>query len=95
MKIGDRPSGELPENIPLIQRSMAAATYFGVSPKVSRGSTNSNIPISKGIPAVTIGRGGKAGNAHALNEWWYDDKESYKAIQLALLTLIAEAGISL
>lgn len=95
VKIGDRPSGELPENIPLIQRSMAAATYFGVSPKVSRGSTNSNIPISKGIPAVTIGRGGKAGNAHALNEWWYDDKESYKAIQLALLTLIAEAGISL
>ena len=93
VKIGDRPSGELAETLPLIQRTMAAATYFGISPKVSRGSTNSNIPISRGIPAVTIGRGGKAGNAHALNEWWYDDQESYKAIQLALLTLIGEAGI--
>ncbi|WP_394991592.1 M20/M25/M40 family metallo-hydrolase [Emticicia sp.] len=92
IKIGDRPSGELAENLPLIQRSMAAVASFGVSPKISRGSTNSNIPISKGIPAVTIGRGGKSGNAHALNEWWYDD-EGYKAIQLALLTLIAEAGM--
>lgn len=91
-KIGDRPSGELPENLPLIQRSMAAATFFGETPKLGRGSTNSNTPISKGIPAVTLGRGGKGGNAHALNEWWYDDK-GYRATQLALLTLIAEAGI--
>jgi tripeptide aminopeptidase len=94
VKIGDRPSGELPENLPLIQKAMASAIYFGASPKITRGSTNSNIPISKGIPAITIGWGGKAGNAHALNEWWYDDKDSYKAIQLALLTLVAEAGIS-
>lgn len=92
-KIGDRPSGELPDNLPLIQRAMAATAYFGVSPAVGRGSTNSNIPISKGIPAVTLGRGGKAGNAHALNEWFYDE-QSYKAIQLALLTLVGEAGFA-
>ena len=92
-KIGDRPSGELPDNLPLIQRAMAATAYFGVSPTVGRGSTNSNIPISKGIPAVTLGRGGKAGNAHALNEWFYDE-QSYKAIQLALLTLVGEAGFA-
>ena len=91
-KIGDRPSGELPDNLPLIQRAMAAVTYFGASPKVGRGSTNSNTPIAKGIPAVTLGRGGKGGNAHALNEWWYDD-EGYKAIQVALLTLVSEAGM--
>ena len=91
-KIGYRPSGELTEEIPLIQRSMAAVTYFGETPKTGRGSTNSNIPISKGIPSLTLGRGGKGGNGHALNEWWYDD-QGYKAIQLALLTLVAEAGM--
>lgn len=91
-KIGDRPSGELPENLPLVQRAMAAITTFGVSPKIGRGSTNSNTPISKGIPAVTLGRGGKSSNAHALNEWWYDD-EAYKSIQAALLTLVSEAGM--
>ena len=92
-KIGDRPSGELPETLPLIQRAMAAVTYLGASPKVGRGSTNSNTPIAKGIPAITLGRGGKSGNAHALNEWWYDD-EGYKAIQAALLTLVSEAGLA-
>ncbi|NBB22925.1 M20/M25/M40 family metallo-hydrolase [Runella sp. CRIBMP] len=91
-KIGDRPSGELPENLPLVQRAMAAITTFGVIPKIGRGSTNSNTPISKGIPAVTLGRGGKSSNAHALNEWWYDD-EAYKSIQAALLTLVSEAGM--
>ena len=91
-KIGDRPSGELPESLPLIQRSIAVASFFGETPRLTRGSTNSNIPIAKGIPAVTIGRGGKSGGAHSLSEWWYDD-DGYKAIQLALLTLVAEAGI--
>ncbi|AEI46851.1 M20/M25/M40 family metallo-hydrolase [Runella slithyformis] len=92
-KIGDRPSGELPETVPLIQRAMASIAYFGASPKVGRGSTNSNTPIAKGIPAVTLGRGGKGGNAHALNEWWLDD-EGYKAIQVALLTLVSEAKMA-
>lgn len=92
-KIGDRPSGELPDTLPLIQRAMAAITTFGLSPRVGRGSTNSNTPISKGIPAVTLGRGGKSGNAHALNEWWYDH-EAYKSIQAALLTLVSEAGLA-
>ncbi len=93
VKIGDRPSGELPTDLPLIQRSMAVASFFGERPQLTRGSTNSNIPIAKGIPAVTIGRGGKSGGAHSLGEWWLDI-DGYKAIQLALLTLVAEAGLS-
>jgi tripeptide aminopeptidase len=93
LKIGERPSGEQIETLPLIQRSMAAAHYFGETPQITRGSTNSNIPISNGIPAVTIGRGGKGGDAHALTEWWYD-QDGYKAIQLALLTLVSEAGLA-
>lgn len=91
-KIGNRPSGELPDTLPLVQRTLAATTYFGTQPYLTRGSTNSNIPISKGIPSVTIGRGGKGGKAHSLDEWWVND-EGYKGIQLALLILLSETGI--
>ena len=89
--IGNRPSGELDASIPLIQRAMASTAFFGKRPLLNRGSTNSNIPISLGIPAVTIGRGGKGAKAHSLDEWWID-AEGYKATQLALLILVAESG---
>ena len=91
-KIGNRPSGELPDTLPLVQRTLAATTYFGTQPYLTRGSTNSNIPISKGIHSVTIGRGGKGGKAHSLDEWWVNE-EGHKAIQLALLILLSETGI--
>ncbi len=91
-KIGDRPSGELSETLPLIQRAMACTAYFGKRPELTRGSTNSNIPIAMGIPAVTIGRGGVGRNAHSLGEWWLD-KEGYKAAQMALLLLVSESGL--
>lgn len=91
-KIGNRPSGELSDQLPLVQRTLAATIAFGTKPYLTRGSTNSNIPIAKGIPAVTIGRGGDGGKAHSLDEWW-TNKEGYKAIQLALLILLLEAEI--
>lgn len=91
-KIGNRPSGELSDQLPLVQRTLAATQAFGVTPYLTRGSTNSNIPIAKGITAVTIGRGGDGGNAHSLDEWW-TNKEGHKAIQLALLILLMEAGM--
>ena len=91
-KIGNRPSGELSDQLPLVQRTLAATQAFGVTPYLTRGSTNSNIPIAKGIPAVTIGRGGDGGKAHSLDEWWMN-KEGHKAIQLALLILLMEAGM--
>jgi len=90
-KIGNRPSGELEPSLPLIQRALAATEYFQETPRLTRGSTDSNIPISLGIPAVTIGRGGVGGNAHSLNEWWYN-KEGFKSIQLAFLLLLSESG---
>jgi len=91
-KIGDRPSGELSEKLPIIQRALACTAFMGKRPQLTRGSTNSNIPISLGIPAVTIGRGGIGRNAHSLAEWWLD-VEGYKSTQLALLLLLAEAEI--
>ncbi|MET7030286.1 M20/M25/M40 family metallo-hydrolase [Sediminicola luteus] len=92
-KIGDRPSGELSPELPLIQRSMAATKAFKTEPFLTRGSTDSNIPISLGIPAVTLGRGGKAGGAHSLGEWWVNDKTGPESIKLALLILVSEAGL--
>jgi len=91
-KIGNRPSGELDPSLPLIQRAMAATSYFGATPELTRGSTDSNIPISLGIPAITIGRGGSGGNAHSLDEWWVNS-DGQKAIQLAFLILLSEAGL--
>jgi hypothetical protein len=70
---------------------MAVAQYFGSSPGLRTGSTDASIPISKGIPAITIGRGGKGGANHSLDEWWINT-DGHIAIQNALLVLIAESG---
>ncbi len=91
-QIGDRPSGELATSLDLVQRSMAATEYFGEEPSLTRGSTNSNIPISLGIPAVTLGRGGVGSDGHSLTEWWLN-KNGADAIKLALLVTVAEAGL--
>lgn len=90
--VGDRPSGVQDTKLPLIQKAMASATLLGATPKLGISSTNSNIPISKGVPAVTIGRGGVGGGAHALTEWWINDN-GHVAIENALLILVSEAGL--
>jgi len=91
-RIGNRPSGETDPNAPLVQRAEAVTRYFGEEPVLSRSSTNSNIPISLGIPAVTIGRGGVGGDNHSPTEWWMN-VDAYQAIQRAFLILVAEAGL--
>ncbi|REA64229.1 peptidase M20 [Dyadobacter luteus] len=91
--VGDRPTGFLAETAPLVQRAAAVADFFGSVPMLGMSSTNANTPLSLGIPCVTIGGGGTGGNAHALDEWWYNDK-GHLAIQNALLLLLAEAGFA-
>ena len=91
-RIGDRPSGELPPSTPVIQRALAATAQFGVSGTLGRSSTNSNLPIALGIPAVTLGRGGRGGDGHAPGEWWINE-DGHLAIQRALLVVAAEAGL--
>lgn len=91
--IGNRPAGSIDPTTPLVQRAMASSMHFDVKPRIIVGSTNANIPFSLGIPAVTIGSGGKSGGAHSLDEWWVSDEGSIPAIQRALLLLLAEAGL--
>ena len=92
--IGNRPSGSLPTTTPLIQRAIAATRYFEIEPATGPSSTNSNIPISLGVPSVTIGWGGHTGGTHSLHEWWLNDESGIRAIKLALLLLVSEAGVS-
>ena len=92
-QIGFRPSGATAEKEILIQRSLAAVRYFGLTPTLVIESTNANVPISKGIPAVTIGAGGKSNNEHSLGEWWINNKGA-DGIKFALLILLAEAGVA-
>jgi acetylornithine deacetylase/succinyl-diaminopimelate desuccinylase-like protein len=92
--VGDRPSGVLDASTPIVQRAQASARYLGLEPSLEDGSTNSNIPISRGLPAVTIGRGGASGGSHSPGEWWMD-RNGALAVKNALLVLLAEAGVPL
>ena len=92
-KVGDRPSGSLEPSLPLIQRALATTAVFGVSGELARSSTDSNVPIALGVPAVTIGRGGVGGEGHSPGEWWIN-RDGYLAIQRALLLVVAEAGLA-
>ncbi len=89
--IGNRPSGIVPTDTPLIQRALAATRAVGGEPELSMGSTDSNVPIALGIPATTIGSGGEGFGAHSLHEWWAN-RDGHLGIQKALLLVLAEAG---
>lgn len=91
VQVGDRPSGETDPNAPLLLRSQAAIRLFGGRPNIQRSSTDSNVPISLGIPAVTLGAGGSGGRSHSLDEYWINRK-AYEGVQRLLLILTAEAG---
>lgn len=89
--VGRRPAGKAEPSQPLIQNAMAAMTAMGIEPDLRISSTDANIPISMGLPAITISRGGKSQGAHSFEERW-TDIDSHLSIQLALLILLAEAG---
>jgi acetylornithine deacetylase/succinyl-diaminopimelate desuccinylase-like protein len=89
--IGDRPSGQTPINSPLVQSATAVLKSFGLTPRYGISSTDSNIPISLGLPAITIGRG-PSERSHALDEWTDIEKTSaVRAAQVALAILLAAA----
>jgi tripeptide aminopeptidase len=92
--IGERPAGNTPQTSDIVVLTAAAITALGFSPQHEDSSTDSNVPMSLGIPAVTIGAGGKAGRAHALDEWIDVEKgESLKGMQVGLAALLAVAGV--
>lgn len=92
-RVGTRPAAMGDEQWPVVQRAIAATEAFGIAPELEISSTDANLPISKGIPAVTMSRGGISGNAHSPDEWW-QNKDGHVGIQIGLITLLAEAGLA-
>jgi acetylornithine deacetylase/succinyl-diaminopimelate desuccinylase-like protein len=92
--IGERPSGATSLDSAIVRLATAAANRFGLSPSYSVGSTDANIPISLGIPAITVDSGGTGGRAHALDEWInVEQNTSVRGIHLVMTTILALSGV--
>ena len=91
--IGERPCGETALDAPIVQAAAAAIRAFGLTPTYLVSSTDANIPMSLGIPAITIGRGGPGDRTHSLDEWTdVEPKANSINVQRALALLLTVAG---
>ncbi|MFN7920828.1 MAG: M20/M25/M40 family metallo-hydrolase [Bryobacteraceae bacterium] len=86
--VSNRPGGQTPAGAALVKAAEWAARATRHSPALGYSSTDSNIPMSLGIPAVTLGGGGRGDNAHSLDEW-FEPAEAWKGPQTVLLTILA------
>jgi tripeptide aminopeptidase len=91
--IGDRPSGELPDDAPLLTTLRAVDRHLSLRTDPGLGSTDANIPLSHGIPAIALGAGGLGGGIHTLQEW-YDPTGRSLALRRILLTLLDSAALA-
>lgn len=91
--LGERPAGEIPQECDLLQVAIQATRAFGIEPKFESASTDANIPISMGIPAIALGSGGLAGGVHTLHEW-YDPCTRETGIKRVLLTALTMVGLA-
>jgi len=91
--VGDRPAGVQPPDAPIMQALLLATHAVGVQPILEEAaSTDSNLPISLGIPAVTIGRGGRTESQHSPEEW-FDPTNAYLGPQRNFLAVLALVGV--
>jgi acetylornithine deacetylase/succinyl-diaminopimelate desuccinylase-like protein len=92
--IGDRPFGEISQSAPIVQTASTVVRAFGMSPVYGMSSTDANIPMSLGIPSITLESGGTGGRNHTLDEWIDVEKTaSVRGIQVAMGILLALAGM--
>ncbi len=88
--IGQRPAGSLPASHPLVQAADEATRILGEEPEHAVSSTDANVPLALGIPAIAVGAGGTAGDTHTLNEWFEDSDGASGALRLlAILASVA------
>jgi acetylornithine deacetylase/succinyl-diaminopimelate desuccinylase-like protein len=92
--VGDRPAGQQPvATAPVIQAALQAHKALGLAmPAVGASSTDSNVPISLGIPSATLNGGGIGGGAHSPSEW-YEPVEAWLGPQTVMLTTLALVGV--
>jgi acetylornithine deacetylase/succinyl-diaminopimelate desuccinylase-like protein len=90
--IGDRPGGSTPPDSTIVQAAVRANTAFGNKTVLTGASTDANVPMSLGIPAIIIGGGGKTGGFHAMDEW-IDVTDAWKGAQTSLVTVLGLVGV--
>jgi len=91
--VGDRPAGTTPIDSPIVQAARAALKSIGAETRaITASSTDSNLPMSLGIPAITLSSAGAGGGSHSLGEW-YTPSSNWLGPQLALLVSLALVGV--
>ena len=86
-KIGDRPAADLPHDSPLLETLKAVDRHLGLRTDLRLGSTDANIPLALGVPAVSLGAGGEGGGAHTRAEWYSAVNRELGLRRILLLTL--------
>jgi tripeptide aminopeptidase len=91
-EIGSRPGGQLPDDAPILRHLRAIDAHLGIRTHLDCASTDANVPLSLGIPAVSIGAGGQGGGAHTPAEWFHPDgrEAGLRRIFLALTLLMRD-----
>lgn len=92
-RLGDRPAGETPADDPLVVAALEATRLIGREPEEAAASTDANVPIALGIPAVALGGGGRGGDAHTPAEW-FENAEGTLGIARALTVVCAAARLA-
>jgi len=92
--IGDRPSGETDASLDIVAAALEATQLIGREPDLATASTDANVPISRGIPAIAIGAGGRGGEAHTVGEW-FENAAGHLGVVRALGVVVAVAGVVL
>jgi acetylornithine deacetylase/succinyl-diaminopimelate desuccinylase-like protein len=88
--VGYRPPGMTPADSAIVATAVEVTRMFGGLGNLSEGSTDANVPMGLGIPAITIGGGGQGKGAHSLDES-FDTKDSYLGTQRGIVLAIALA----
>jgi len=87
-KIGDRPAAHLAADSPLLEALRAVDRHLGLRTDLRLGSTDANIPLARGVPALSMGAGGDGGGAHTKAEW-YSAKDREVGLKRVLLLALA------
>jgi tripeptide aminopeptidase len=91
--MGVRPTGAQSDAAPIVQTALSAAKALGFTSATSASSTDANLPISLGIPAIRMGGGGTDEGSHSLGEWYSDGPNGWLGVQWAALVVAALAGV--
>jgi len=91
-EIGSRPGGRLPDDAYILQAVRAVDSHLGIRSHLDCASTDANVPLSMGLPAISIGAGGHGGGAHTPQEWFHPDGRELglKRILLMLYLLLRD-----